>query len=150
MIIVYRVFLAKGSTRRLLCWYADLFTSFFVNPDGVGYHISAKKKQCRNGKDGSNQDNPMRSDPLSDHDDPVDHKPDCGENQQSDGPVEKAAEKSSVNVATGIQVADDLVRGEKGYKANYTENRPLIQGIDGQRKWVGKLVKNEAKQFSQW
>ena len=150
MIIVYRVFLAKGSTRRLLCWYADLFTSFFLNPDGVGYHISVKKIQCRNGKDGSNQDNPMRSNPLSDHDDPVDHKPDCGENQQSDGPVEKAAEKSAVNVAAGIQVADDPVRSEKGYKANYSENRPLIQGIDGQRKRAGRLVKNEAKQFSQW
>lgn len=150
MIIVYRVFLAKGSTRRLLCWYAVLFTSFFLKPDGVGDHISAKKIQCRNGKDGSNQDNPMRSDPLSDYDDPVDHKPDCGEDQQSDGPVEKTAGKSAVNVAAGIQVADDPVRSEKGYKANYAENRPLIQGIDGQRKWVSKLVKNEAKQFSQW
>ena len=150
MIIVYRVFLAKGSTRRLLCWYADLFTSFFLNPDGVGYHISAKKKQCRNGKDGSNQDNPMRSDPLSDHDDPVDHKPDCGEDQQSNGPVEKAAEKSAVNVAAGIQVTNDSERSKIGYKANYAENRPFIQGINGPRKWVGKLVKNEAKQFSQW
>ena len=150
MIIVYLVFLAKGSTRRLLCWYADLFTSFFLNPDRVGYHISAKKIQCRNGKDGSNQDNPMRSDPLSDYDDPVDYKPDCGEDQQSDRPVEKASEKSAVNVAAGIQVADDPVRSEKGYKANYSENRPLIQGIDGQRKWAGRLVKNEAKQFSRW
>ena len=92
----------------------------------------------------------MRSDPLSDYDDPVDHKPDCGEDQQSDRPVEKAAEKSSVNVAAGIQVANDPVRSEKGYKANCAENRPFIQGIDGQRKWIGKLVKNEAKQFSQW
>ena len=150
MIIVYRVFLAKGSTRRILCWYADLFTSFFLNLDGVGYYISAKKIQCHNRKDGSNQDNPVRSDPLSDHNDPVDHKPDCSEDQQSDRPVEKTSEKSSVNVAAGIQVADDPVRSEKGDEANYAENCPLIQGIDGQRKWVGKLVKNEAKQFSQW
>lgn len=150
MIIVYRVFLAKGSTRRLLCWYAVLFTSFFLKPDGVGDHISAKKIQCHNGKDGSNQDNPVRSDPLPDDDDPVDHKPDCGEDQQSDRPVEKAAEKSSVNVAAGIQVANDPVRSEKGYEANYAENCPFIQGIDGQRKRAGRLVKNEAKQFSQW
>lgn len=150
MIIVYRVFLAKGSTRRLLCWYADLFTSFFLNPDGVGDHISAKKIQCHNGKDGSNQDNPVRSDPLPDDDDPVDHKPDYGEDQQTDGPVEKTTEKSAVNVAAGIQVTDDPVRSEKGNEANYAENRPFIQGINGQRKWVGKLVKNEAKQFSQW
>ena len=92
----------------------------------------------------------MRSEPLSDHDDPIDHKPDCCEDQQSDGPVEKASEKSAVNVAAGIQVADDPVRSEKGDEANYAENCPLIQGIYGQRKWVGKLVKNEAKQFSQW
>lgn len=92
----------------------------------------------------------MRSDPLPDDDDPVDHKPDCGEDQQPDRPVEKAAEKSAVNITAGIQVADDPVRSEKGYNANYAENRPFIQGIDGQRKWVGKLVKNEAKQFSQW
>ena len=92
----------------------------------------------------------MRSDPLPDDDDPVDHKPDCGEDQQSDGPVEKAAEKSAVNVAAGIQAANDPVGSEKGDDANYAENRPFIQGIDGQRKWIGKLVKNEAKQFSQW
>ena len=92
----------------------------------------------------------MRSDPLPDHDDPVDHEPDCGEDHQSDGPVDKAAEKSAVNVAAGIQVANDPVRCEKGCKANYAENRPFIQGIDRQRKRVGKLVKNEAKQFSQW
>ena len=92
----------------------------------------------------------MRYDPLSNHDYPVDHEPDCGEDHQSDGPVDKAAEKSAVNVTAGIQVANDSVRSEKGYKANYAENRPLIQGIDGQRKWVSKLVKNEAKQFSQW
>ena len=150
MIIVYRVFLAKGPTRRLLCWYAVLFTSFFLKPDEVGYYISANKIQCPNRKDGSNQDKPMCSDPLSDHDDPVDHKPDCGEDQQSNGPVEKAAEKSAVNVAAGIQVTNDSERSKIGYKANYAENRPFIQGIDGQRKWVGKLVKNEAKQFSQW
>lgn len=92
----------------------------------------------------------MRSDPLSDYDDPVDYKPDCGEDQQSNGPVEKAAEKSAVNVAAGIQVTNDSERSKIGYKANYAENRPFIQGIDGQRKWIGKLVKNEAKQFSQW
>lgn len=92
----------------------------------------------------------MRSDPLPDDDDPVDHKPDCGEDQQSDGPVEKAAEKSAVNVAAGIQAANDPVGSEKGDDANYAENRPFIQGIDRQRKRVGKLVKNEAKQFSQW
>ena len=92
----------------------------------------------------------MRSDPLPDYDDPVDHKPDCGEDQQSNGPVEKAAEKSAVNVAAGIQVTNDSERSKIGYKANYAENRPFIQWIDGQRKWIGKLVKNEAKQFSQW
>ena len=150
MIIVYRVFLAKGSTRRILCWYADLFTSFFLNPDGVGYHISAKKIQCRNGKDGSNQDNPMRSDPLPDYDDPVDHEPDCSEDHQSDGPVEKAAEKSAVNVTAGIQVANDPVSREKGDESDHTKNDPFIQRINGQRKRAGRLVKNEAKQFSQW
>ena len=150
MIIVYLVFLAKGSTRRLLCWYAVLFTSFFLKLDGVGYYISAKKIKCHNGKGGSNQDNPMCSDPLSDYDDPVDYKPDCGEDQQSNGPVEKAAEKSAVNVAAGIQGANDSVRCEKGDEANYAKNRPLIHGIDGQRKRIGNLVKNEAKQFSQW
>ena len=92
----------------------------------------------------------MCSEPLSDYDDPVDHKPDCGENQQSDGPVEEAAEKSAVNVAAGIQVTNDSERSKIGYKANYAENRPFIQGIDGQRKRAGGLVKNEAKQFSQW
>lgn len=92
----------------------------------------------------------MRSNPLSDHDDPVDHKPDRGEDQQSNSPVEKAAEKSAVNVAAGIQVTNDSERSKIGYKANNAKNCPFIQGIDGQRKRVGKLVKNEAKQFSQW
>ena len=87
----------------------------------------------------------MRSDPRSDHDDPVDHKPDCGEDQQSNGPVEKAAEKSAVNVAAGIQVANDSERSKIGYKANYSKNCPFVQGIDGQRKWVGNLVKDEAE-----
>ena len=145
MIIVYRVFLAKGSTRRLLYWYAALFTSFFLKPDGVGYHISANKIQCHNGKDGSNQDNPMRSNPLSDYDDPVDHKPDCGEDQQSNGPVEKATEKSAVNVAAGIHVANDSERSKIGYKANHAKNCPFVQGINRQRKWVGNLIKNEAE-----
>lgn len=92
----------------------------------------------------------MRSNPLPDYDDPVDHEPDCSEDHQSDGPVDKAAEKSAVNVAAGIQVTNDSERSKIGYKANYAENRPFIQWIDGQRKWIGKLVKNEAKQFSQW
>lgn len=92
----------------------------------------------------------MRSDPLPDYDDPVDHEPDCSEDHQSDGPVDKAAEKSAVNVTAGIQVANDPVSREKGDESDHTKNDPFIQRINGQRKWVGKLVKNEAKQFSQW
>lgn len=91
----------------------------------------------------------MRYDPLSNHDYPVDHEPDCGEDHQSDGPVDKAAEKSAVNVTAGIQVANDPVSREKGDEFDHTKNDPFIQWVNGQRKWVGKLVKNEAKQFSQ-
>jgi hypothetical protein len=108
-------------------------------------NISEYQEKYQAGNTCTEQQSPVRNDPLSDHDDPVDHKPDCGEDQQSNGPVEKATEKSAVNVAAGIQVTNDSERSKIGYKANNAKNCPFIQGIDGQRKWVGKLVKNEAE-----
>lgn len=44
----------------------------------------------------------MRNEPLPNHDNPVDHKPDRGKNQQTNGPVYKAAEKSAVKITAGI------------------------------------------------